>query len=150
MTRTTLTLKKKSAATVEPVAPAKQQPEQQTRLSAAERRHREFEKGKEAALILMQQYPAAFDKDNVRPLQVGIAKVLDAERKAGRLLIGTLALKRAIAYWVNRKEYLAAVAAGGDRIDMNGNPVVAVEEKHQAWAAGILEKVRKKASKEAA
>lgn len=123
---------KESAALAVKAAPAKQQ---EKPLSAKERRARRTAKARAALAVLAEHYPHLFDTKPRRPLAVGILYDLHAERKAGRLPLGHDPLKAALEFWTDKLSYLEALAAGGPRFDLAGEPKGEVKPEHSAWAA---------------
>lgn len=90
--------------------------------------------------VLRAVYPALFDLEKPVPLALGISKRLNDERRAGRLEINTLPLRHALNGWVKRDAYIAALAAGGFRIGLDGQPTEQVSDLHKATAAAMLRK----------
>jgi hypothetical protein len=74
--------------------------------------------------MLREQFPTVFDADHPRPLAIGVreplAKLL-SHRRAGVLL----------GWWCRRPEYIAAVAAGGARFNLDGSPAGEISEQHR-------------------
>jgi ProP effector len=80
-----------------------------------------------------------------KPLAVGIHEALAA---AGLLQPGEVAI--ALRCYAGRRRYLAAVAAGGVRFDLDGNPAGEVTEQQATWARGRLARLDAAATKEPA
>lgn len=86
---------------------------------------------------LREQFPLAFPTppQAVRPLKRGIREDL---LRALRETFPQPTLLKALAGYVNSPLYQAAVAQGGERVDLAGNPNGSVQEKHQAYATQWL------------
>ena len=113
-------------------------------MSRAEKRRSQTD----AALIALQTvFPAAFPTDPaaVRPLAIGTWGAL-----AGAGIASRTTLHRALWRWCRQPEYLAAIAEGRPRINLDGSDAAAVAPEHQAQAAERLEKLRAKAERKAA
>ena len=113
-------------------------------MSRAEKRRSQTD----AALIALQTvFPAAFPTDPaaVRPLAIGTWGAL-----AGAGIASRTTLHRALWRWCRQPEYLAAIAEGQPRINLDGSDAAAVAPEHQAQAAERLEKLRAKAERKAA
>ncbi len=114
-------------------------------MSRAEKRRGQTE----AALIaLASRFPLAFPTDPaaVRPLALGVREGIEA---SGTVPSRTT-LHRALWRWCRQPEYLAAIADGRPRINLDGSDAAAVAPEHQAQAAERLEKLRAKAERKAA
>ncbi|WP_157269541.1 ProQ/FINO family protein [Azohydromonas aeria] len=120
-----------------PAAPAK--PVQEP-LSAAERRRRLAVKAAAALSVLAEHYPALFT--SARPMAIGTGKVLDAERKAGRLPLGTIPLKPGLSAWAASDAYVEALAGGGPRFNLAGEVAGEVTPEQVAHALKKLHKRR--------
>lgn len=81
---------------------------------------------------LTQRFPACFtrNRDNVRPLAIGIEKAIRSrlEKDDATEPVPGWLIRQALARYTRTPAYLAAVMAGGDRIDLDGNPVEPVTE----------------------
>jgi sRNA-binding protein len=71
-----------------------------------------------------------------------VGKVLDAERKAGRLPISCIPLNLALSAWTASDAYLEAVAAGGPRFNLAGEVEGDVTPEQLAHAARKLKRRR--------
>ncbi|ECI2309634.1 proQ/FINO family protein [Salmonella enterica subsp. enterica serovar Infantis] len=92
-------------------------------------------------------WPALFNLDNPKPLKVGVLNDLMQDISARNLTIGAGVLKAAIASYTRRIRYQKALAAGGARYDLNGQPCGEVtQEQHQTQqeAADALKKAKSK------
>ncbi|ECK2143501.1 proQ/FINO family protein [Salmonella enterica subsp. enterica serovar Enteritidis] len=85
-------------------------------------------------------WPELFDLDNPKPLKVGLLDDLMQDIAARSLTIGAGALKAAIASYTRRIRYKKALAAGGSRYDLNGQPCGEVTPEQQQEAADGLKK----------
>ena len=84
---------------------------------------------------LCERHPKAFtaDPEAVMPLAINIHRKLVA---AG---YGWMAVKKAIGLYANAPAYLAALAAGKPRVDLDGEPVGKVTEAQRELAKAKLE-----------
>lgn len=90
---------------------------------------------------VMALWPALFDIDNPKPLKVGVFKDLTEDITARGLTVGMGALKATLAIYTRRIRYQKALAAGGARYDLNGQPCGEVTpEQQQNAAAGLNQK----------
>lgn len=96
---------------------------------------------------LRERFPDAFPADlsRVRPLALGVRATLEAGGIAGRT-----PLHRVLWLWTRQPAYLAAIAEGRPRINLDGSDAGAVTPEHQAAAAAWLEKLRAKGERRAA
>ncbi|ENM0557949.1 ProQ/FinO family protein [Salmonella enterica] len=98
-------------------------------------------------------WPELFDLDNPKPLKVGVLDDLMQDISARNLTIGTGVLKAAIASYTRRIRYQKALAAGGARYDLNGQPcgeVTPEQQQTQQEAADALRKAKDKQEGESA
>ncbi|WP_298235620.1 ProQ/FINO family protein [uncultured Azohydromonas sp.] len=116
----------------------------QERLSNAERQRRQAAKADAALRVLAEHFPGLFT--SVRPMAIGTSKVLDAERKAGRLPLGCIPLKLALSAWATSNAYFEAVAAGGARFNLAGEAEGEVTPEQVAYALKKLKKRRESAA----
>jgi len=83
----------------------------------------------QAALqLLMETYPQVFNRENVRPLKIGIQDDLIADEKVAKNKI-----KRALASYVRAPQYFRSLQEGADRVDLQGEAsgqVTADEAEH--------------------
>ncbi|EMO8608381.1 ProQ/FinO family protein [Salmonella enterica] len=80
-------------------------------------------------------WPELFDLDNPKPLKVGVLDDIQRDIAARDLTIGAGVLKAAIASYTRRIRYKKALAAGGSRYDINGQPCGEVTPEQQQTAA---------------
>ncbi len=66
---------------------------------------------------LMNDWPELFSTDSPKPLAIGIRMELVKIRPAE---VSHKGLRRALARWCSRLDYLSAVARGGPRFGLNG------------------------------
>ncbi|WP_157271684.1 ProQ/FINO family protein [Azohydromonas aeria] len=119
-------------------APATLATPAQEPLSAAERRRRLALKAAAALSVLVEHYPALFT--SARPMAIGVGKVLDAERKAGRLPLGIIPLKAGLSAWAASDAYVEALAGGGPRFNLAGEIEGEVTPEQVAHALKKLHK----------
>ena len=89
-----------------------------------------------ALALLMETYPKAFSRTEVRPLKIGIQEDLLADEKIAKNKI-----KRALASYVRSLAYYRSLQAGADRIDLNGEASGAVSEQEAEHARGKLKEI---------
>ncbi|ECC9937403.1 ProQ/FinO family protein [Salmonella enterica subsp. enterica] len=112
---------------------AKQQPAQErVRPEGMTRRQWKNVKNMRRALAF---WPVLFDLDNPKPLKVGVLNDLTEDITARGLTVGTGALKATLAIYTRRIRYQKALAAGGARYDLNGQPCGEVTPEQQQNAA---------------
>lgn len=87
-------------------------------------------------------WPELFDLDNPKPLKVGVLDDLMQDISARNLIIGAGVLKAAIASYTRRIRYQKALAAGGARHDLNGQPCGEITPEQQQEAADALRKAK--------
>jgi len=83
---------------------------------------------------LVAHWPALFSLDVARPLSVGIQAALIADAKARGLPITESQITYCLSTYAKRPAYLKALAAGGPRYDLNGQPCGEVLPEHQQEA----------------
>ena len=97
---------------------------------------------------LRERFPDAFPADlsTVRPLALGVRATLEAAGIAG----GRTPLHSALWLWCRAPAYLAAIAEGRPRVNLDGTDAGPVAPEHQTAAAAWLERLRAKAERRAA
>ena len=85
---------------------------------------------------LTENWPELFDRDNRRPLKIGIIDELFATKKVSRTK-----LRKAMSAWCRHRKYQAVLAEGGPRYGLDGLPAGEVTSEQQEFA-----KPKKKAS----
>ncbi|EMF3490616.1 ProQ/FinO family protein [Salmonella enterica] len=105
---------------------AKQQPAQE-RVRPEGMNRRQWKNFKHMRRVLAL-WPELFNLDNPKPLRVGVLDDLMQDISARNLTIGAGVLKAAIASYTRRIRYQKALAAGGARYDLNGEPCGEVTE----------------------
>lgn len=95
-------------------------------------------------------WPELFNLDNPKPLKVGVLNDLMQDISARNLTIGAGVLKAAIASYTRRIRYQKALAAGGARYDLNGQPCGEITPEQQQEAADALKKAKDKPEAESA
>lgn len=127
---------------------AKQQPAQE-RVRPEGMNRRQWKNFKHMRRVLAL-WPELFDLDNPKPLRVGVLDDLMQDISARNLTIGAGVLKAAIASYTRRIRYQKALAAGGARYDLNGQPCGEVTPEQQQEAADALKKAKDKPEAESA
>lgn len=95
-------------------------------------------------------WPELFDPDNPKPLKTGVLDDLMQDITARNLTVGTGVLKATLASYTRRIRYQKALAAGGARYDLNGQPCGEVTPEQQQEAADALKKAKDKPEAESA
>ncbi|ENW6016062.1 ProQ/FINO family protein [Salmonella enterica] len=127
---------------------AKQQPAQE-RVRPEGMNRRQWKNFKHMRRVLVL-WPALFNLDNPKPLKVGALNDLMQDISARNLTIGAGVLKAAIASYTRRIRYQKALAAGGARYDLNGQPCGEITPEQQQEAADALKKAKDKPETESA
>ena len=82
--------------------------------------------------VFAERWPLAFDKTQVRPLQIGVGAEIEAALKGE---VPRRLVRQAISYWVHTSDYLVSVARpGAMRHTLDGVPVEPVAEEHREHA----------------
>ncbi|WP_230327648.1 ProQ/FINO family protein [Salmonella enterica] len=127
---------------------AKQQPAQE-RVRPEGMNRRQWKNFKHMRRVLAL-WPELFNLDNPKPLRVGVLDDLMQDISARNLTIGAGVLKAAIASYTRRIRYQKALAAGGARYDLNGQPCGEITPEQQQEAADALKKAKDKPEAESA
>ncbi|HBC7420855.1 TPA: ProQ/FinO family protein [Serratia marcescens] len=88
---------------------------------------------------LVAHWPALFSLENVRPLSVGIQAALVADAKTRGLPITEGQIAYCLSTYAKRPAYLKALATGGPRYDLRGQPCGKVTAEQQASARASLD-----------
>lgn len=131
--------KEQQKSTSEPQQ-AKQQPAQE-RVRPEGMNRRQWKNFKHMRRVLAL-WPELFDLDNPKPLKVGVLDDLMQDISARNLTIGAGVLKAAIASYTRRIRYRKALAAGGVRHDLNGQPCGEITPEQQQEATDALKKAK--------
>ncbi|ENZ9957605.1 ProQ/FINO family protein [Salmonella enterica] len=139
--------------TIEPqqAKQAKQQPTQE-RVRPEGMTRRQWKNFKHMRRVLAL-WPELFNLDNPKPLKVGVLDDLMQDISARNLTIGAGVLKAAIASYTRRIRYQKALAAGGARYNLNGQPcgeITPEQQQTQQEAADALKKAKDKQETESA
>ncbi|EAU4679990.1 proQ/FINO family protein [Salmonella enterica] len=119
---------------------AKQQPAQE-RVRPEGMNRRQWKNFKHMRRVLAL-WPELFNLDNPKPLRVGVLDDLMQDISARNLTIGAGVLKAAITSYTRRIRYKKALAAGGARYDLNGQPCGEITPEQQQEAADALKKAK--------
>lgn len=92
-----------------------------------------------ALQLLMDAYPDVFNRDNIRPLKIGIQEDLVADEKVAKNKI-----KRALASYVRSLGYIRSIREGVERIDINGQAAGQVTAEEALHAKNKLRDLNKK------
>ncbi|EBC1278337.1 proQ/FINO family protein [Salmonella enterica subsp. enterica serovar Uzaramo] len=84
---------------------------------------------------ILALWPELFDLDSPKPLKVGVLDDIQRDIAARGLTIGAGVLKAAIASYTRRIRYKKAIAAGGARYNLNGQPCGEITPEQQQTAA---------------
>ncbi|WP_419413619.1 ProQ/FINO family protein [Pontibacter sp. JAM-7] len=91
-----------------------------------------------ALQLLIDAYPKTFDRQNVRPLKIGIQEDLVAEGKIAKNKI-----KRALASYVRSLSYYRSLREGAERIDLSGEAAGVVTQPESEHARDKLKEINK-------
>ncbi|EFP0251656.1 proQ/FINO family protein [Salmonella enterica] len=119
---------------------AKQQPAQE-RVRPKGMTRRQWKNIKKMRRVLAF-WPELFDPDNPKPLKTGVLDDLMQDITARNLTVGTGVLKATLASYTRRIRYQKALAAGGARYDLNGQPCGEVTPEQQQEADDALRNVK--------
>lgn len=89
---------------------------------------------------LSEHWPELFNREQPKPLKVGILHDAIADIEARGIQFGTGSLKAALAGYTQSASYLRALSSGGHRYDLTGQPAGEVTPEQQTIAAATLEK----------
>ncbi|EJK2774758.1 ProQ/FinO family protein [Escherichia coli] len=95
---------------------------------------------------LVELWPELFNRENPKPIKVGIADDLIQDITLRKQVFGTGALRAAVASYVQSPRYYRALMAGGARYDLKGQPcgeVTPQEQKEAETQLMILNEKRK-------
>jgi len=92
-----------------------------------------------ALQLLMDAYPKVFNRDNVRPLKIGIQEDLIADEKVAKNKI-----KRALASYVRSLSYIRSIREGVERVDINGDASGQVTADEALHAKNKLRELNRK------
>ncbi len=90
-----------------------------------------------AITLICETYPKTFNRENVRPLKIGIQEELLADEKISKGKI-----KRALASYVRAPAYYRSLQAGAQRVDLTGEDAGEVTEQEAEHAKAMLKKIR--------
>lgn len=93
--------------------------------------------------LLITHWPAAFSLEAPRPLAIGTAELISADMCA-RGITGAGKIRAAVAMYTRRISYLKALAAGGARYNLAGEPEGEVTPEQQQRALDTLATTKKK------
>ena len=119
----------------------KSQPQQAQTTSRNQRRSRK--KSRRWLAYLTTTWPQAFDLKNPRPLAVGIIDMMAAEMAATGAP-GHGAVRYALKSYIRHMRYIRALAAGGPRYNLLGEPEGEVTPEQQQRAAETLKTMQER------
>ncbi|MDQ2693873.1 MAG: ProQ/FinO family protein [Pseudomonadota bacterium] len=98
---------------------------------------------REVLTLLRERFPAAFPSPPAPrvPLKRGIRQDLEAALHG---VLEAAEVRLAIQFWVRSLTYRKVIAAGGQRVDLQGQPVEEVSEAHRAHAAQEVARIQAK------
>lgn len=79
--------------------------------------------------VLQERYPRAFPRPPATPVPLKIG--IDRDIVAAGLAPNATALRTALVWWTKRPPYWRALRAGGNRVDLDGNPAGEVSPEHR-------------------
>jgi len=119
---------------------ARMQREREEQQSAVLRRRQELD---ETLAVLCDRWPSLFTAPV--PLAIGIERKI--QQFLGDARISKMRLRRALHCWTRRTGYLAAIAEGRCRQDLDGSDAGEPEEAHRAYARELIaERLAKRVS----
>ncbi|KGP46387.1 ProQ/FINO family protein [Morganella morganii] len=146
MSREILTLKKsnkaitiKADASAPKSAPDKTQQEVTQRPQKKNKAVAHAKKRKRRTDRIAKHWPV-FTRQGARPLAIGIREQMIADAEARGLDITVSHIKQGLYDYINRVVYLKALALGGSRFDMTGQPNGEVTAEQQQDAQRKLDK----------
>ncbi|EHI3195830.1 proQ/FINO family protein [Salmonella enterica] len=92
-------------------------------------------------------WPELFNLDNPKPLKTGVLSDIERDVAARGLSIGACVLRNAVCNYTRSIRYKKAIAAGGVRYDLNGQPCGEVTPEQQQEAADAIRKADEKQAK---
>lgn len=91
---------------------------------------------------LIEYWPDLFSQDNPKPLKVGVLDDLQRDIAARGLEFGRGSLKAALTTYTKRPQYQQALATGGQRYNLTGQPAGSVTAEQQQNAAAVVKKAK--------
>ncbi|WP_241609352.1 ProQ/FINO family protein [Rosenbergiella australiborealis] len=85
-------------------------------------------------LRLISIFPALLSEEEAKPFKVGILEDMAKYIADNQITFGIGQVKSALARYTSHYRYQKALAAGGDRYDLDGNPCGEVTPEQQAAA----------------
>lgn len=131
--RPVLSLKRKPTPKPDEVAKTPQKPVQVAKKSSKRARKNARHRHKQM-LRLISIFPALLSEEEPKPFKVGILENMKKYIADNELSFGIGQLKSALARYTSNYRYQKALAAGGDRYDLDGNPCGEVTPEQQAAA----------------
>lgn len=92
--------------------------------------------------LLAEFWPVLFDPDNPKPLKIGIHDDMEQDVIRRGLTLEAGKLKTALACYARRMKYQKALAAGGARYDLNGEPYGEITPEQQQEAADDINRAK--------
>jgi hypothetical protein len=89
--------------------------------------------------VLAERFPSIFNPEKPLPLAIGCAKAIRAA-----IGMSWSQLEDLIRWWTTRPEYLAALAAGGPRYNLDGSEAGIVAENHRVNAYQPRQRIRRR------
>ena len=126
-----------TAVPSDPAKPAQARREQEEQQAAVLRRRQELD---ETLAALRDRWPALFTAPV--PLAIGIERKI--QQALGEARFSKLRLRRALHCWTRRTGYLAAIAEGRRRQDLDGSDAGEPEEAHRVHAREMVAERRAK------
>lgn len=103
--------------------------------AASGRNHRRLEK-------LAGLFPNVVNLSDPKPMKVGILRDMSQNLKERGVTFGEGQIKNALARYTRNRRYQSALAAGGSRYNIAGQPEGEVTAEQQQKAADALEKMK--------
>tara|TARA_A100000171_G_C2139703_1_gene153884 strand:+ start:1213 stop:1605 length:393 start_codon:yes stop_codon:yes gene_type:complete len=93
-------------------------------------------------LWLSKVYPAAFNMADPKPLKRQIEQDILDRVKGKKDVPSNRLIRRAVAYYTNNKAYHEAILRETHRINLEGEQIEALEERHKDFSKKRLEEIK--------
>ncbi|MFC6376727.1 ProQ/FINO family protein [Tatumella terrea] len=135
--RPTLSLKRKATPTQASTDKRPEKPAQAAKKSSKRAKH-----GHKQMLRLISLFPDLMNEAEPRPFKVGILADMVASLKERESTFGFGQVKSALARYTTNYRYQKALAAGGHRYGLDGNPCGEVTPEQQAAAQEKVKEIK--------
>ncbi|WP_241580377.1 ProQ/FINO family protein [Rosenbergiella nectarea] len=139
--RPVLSLKHKPTTKLAEAEKAPQQPVQAVKKSNKKARKNARHKHNQM-LRLISLFPALLSEENPKPFKIGILEDMTKYIADHEITFGIGQVKSALARYTSNYRYQKALAAGGNRYDLGGNPCGEVTPEQQAAAQEKIKAIK--------